>query len=41
MQCLHCKGKMIEAYAPYSANRQGYHVAWDAVGVYAMWRTLL
>ena len=31
MQCLHCKGKMIEAYAPYSANRQGYHVAWDAV----------
>lgn len=31
MECLHCKGKMIKAKAPYSANRPGYHVAWDAI----------
>jgi len=31
MECLHCKGKMEKGVAPFSTNRNGYHIAWDAV----------
>ena len=31
MECFHCKGKMIKATAPYSVDRHGYHIAWDAI----------
>lgn len=31
MECFHCKGKMIKANAPYSVDRHGYHIAWDAI----------
>lgn len=31
MECLHCKGKMIKANAPYSVNRNGYHISWDSI----------
>ena len=31
MECLHCKGRMERGTAPFSADRQGYHVRWDAV----------
>jgi YgiT-type zinc finger domain-containing protein len=31
MECLHCKGKMIQGHAPFSADRHGYHIAWDAI----------
>ncbi len=31
MDCFHCKGNMIKSSAPFSANRHGYHIAWDAI----------
>lgn len=31
MECLHCKGKMEKGVAPFSTNRNGYHISWDAV----------
>jgi len=31
MECLHCKGRMIRASAPFSLDRNGYHVSWDAI----------
>jgi hypothetical protein len=31
IQCLHCKGRMVRATAPFSLHRNGYHVAWDAI----------
>jgi YgiT-type zinc finger domain-containing protein len=31
MECLHCKGKLERATAPYSVDRHGYHVHWDAI----------
>lgn len=31
MECLHCKGKMKKGLAPFSTNRNGYHIAWDAI----------
>ena len=31
MECLHCKGRMVRSTAPFSLNRKGYHLSWDAV----------
>lgn len=31
MECVHCKGRMERATAPFSVDRNGYHVSWDAV----------
>ncbi len=29
--CLYCKGKMEHKTAPFSMDRKGYHISWDAV----------
>ena len=31
MECFHCKGKMIKKHAPFSADRNGYHISWDSI----------
>lgn len=31
MTCLECKGRMERGTAPFSIDRKGYHVHWDAV----------
>jgi YgiT-type zinc finger domain-containing protein len=31
MTCLHCQGKMKRGVAPFSLDRLGYHIAWDAI----------
>ena len=31
MECFHCKGRMIRATAPFSIDRKGYHVVWEAI----------
>jgi len=31
MECIHCKGQMKRGTAPFSVDRNGYHVSWDAV----------
>ncbi len=31
MECLHCKGKMEKKTAPFRADRNGYHISWDAI----------
>ena len=31
MECIHCKGHMTRSSAPFSLDRKGYHVSWDAV----------
>ena len=31
MKCFHCKGKMVKGNAPFSADRNGYHISWDSV----------
>jgi YgiT-type zinc finger domain-containing protein len=31
MECIHCKGQMKRGTAPFSFDRNGYHVSWDAV----------
>ncbi len=31
MECFHCKGKMVKAHAPFSADRDGYHISWESV----------
>ena len=31
MECMHCKGRMVRSTAPFSLDRNGYHVAWDAI----------
>ena len=31
MECIHCKGRMMKGTAPFSLDRNGYHVSWDAV----------
>lgn len=29
--CIHCKGTMERGTAPFSVDRNGYHVHWDAL----------
>ena len=31
MQCMHCKGRLKHGTAPFSLDRNGYHVSWDAI----------
>jgi YgiT-type zinc finger domain-containing protein len=31
MECIHCKGQMKRDRAPFSVDRHGYHVSWDAI----------
>nr|VFJ62633.1 MAG: YgiT-type zinc finger domain-containing protein [Candidatus Kentron sp. DK] len=31
MECLHCKGWMTRKTAPFSVDRNGYHVTWEAI----------
>jgi YgiT-type zinc finger domain-containing protein len=31
MECIHCKGRMKRGTAPFSMDRNGYHVSWDAI----------
>lgn len=31
MECVHCRGRMVRSTAPFSLDRKGYHVAWDAI----------
>ncbi len=31
MKCLYCKSKMRRGTAPFSIDRKGYHVTWDAI----------
>ena len=31
MECLSCKGRMERRSAPFSLDRSGYHIHWDAV----------
>lgn len=31
MECLHCKGRMVRSTAPFSIDRKGYHIVWEAV----------
>ena len=31
MECLYCKAQMHQGTAPFSIDRKGYHVSWDAI----------
>lgn len=31
MECFHCKGKMERGNAPFSADRDGYHISWESI----------
>jgi len=31
MECLHCKGEMERRTAPFTVDRHGYHIRWDAI----------
>ena len=31
MECFYCKGRMIKSNAPFSADRNGYHISWESV----------
>lgn len=31
MVCIHCKGHMKQGTAPFSIDRDGYHVHWNAI----------
>jgi len=31
MECIHCKGEMVWSSAPFSADRNGYHISWESI----------
>jgi YgiT-type zinc finger domain-containing protein len=31
MECPLCKGQLVRSTAPFSVNRNGYHISWDAI----------
>jgi len=31
MECLHCKGRLVKGSAPFTIDRGGYHLHWDAI----------
>ncbi len=31
MKCIHCQGEMRRKTAPFSVDRNGYHVSWDQI----------
>ena len=34
MECFHCKGKMVKGNAPFSIDRNGYHISWDSISAW-------
>jgi YgiT-type zinc finger domain-containing protein len=34
MDCLYCKAQMRRGTAPFSIDRQGYHISWDAISAW-------
>jgi YgiT-type zinc finger domain-containing protein len=30
-ECLYCKAQMKKGTAPFSIDRNGYHISWDAI----------
>lgn len=34
MKCMYCQGKMEKSTAPFSINRKGYYIHWDAIEAY-------
>ena len=31
MNCLHCQAKLRQGTVPFSIDRNGYHISWDAL----------
>ncbi len=31
MECLQCRGDMVRSHSPFTMERRGYHIHWDAV----------
>jgi len=31
MECVYCKGNLIQSFAPFSVDRNGYHITWEKV----------
>lgn len=31
MECIYCKGRMEKTTAPFSVERKGYYIHWDAI----------
>ena len=31
MECMYCKGKMVKTTTPFSIDRNGYHIHWQAL----------
>jgi YgiT-type zinc finger domain-containing protein len=31
MECIHCKGRMKRTSAPFSIDRKGYYIHWNAI----------
>lgn len=31
MECFHCKGRMVRSPAPFSIDRKGSHIIWEAI----------
>ena len=31
MECLYCKAQMKKGTSPFSIDRNGYHISWDAI----------
>jgi YgiT-type zinc finger domain-containing protein len=31
MDCFHCKGQMVKGGAPFSIDRNGYHISWESI----------
>jgi YgiT-type zinc finger domain-containing protein len=34
MECSYCKAQMKKGTAPFSINRNGYHISWDAISAW-------
>ena len=34
MECFNCKGEMIKGTAPFSADRNGYHISWESISAW-------
>jgi YgiT-type zinc finger domain-containing protein len=34
MECLYCKAQMQKGTAPFSIDRNGYHISWDAISAW-------
>ncbi len=31
MECLYCKGDMVNSSAPFNVDRNGYHITWESI----------